>query len=144
MMARPRGNDWLDDEMSRLVKFGVKAVVSLLEKEEELELGLSDEKVLCNKHGIDFIHFPIKDRSVPKDEVIFRQLVNELKRSLEKGAKIVIHCRMGIGRTSLLTASLLILLGHEKEGIFKQISEVRTLKVPDTLEQEQWVRSSIK
>lgn len=139
MTSRPRGGDWLDDEIRDLHLADVKALVCLLEPDEVFELELNQEKELCKKRGLEFIHFPIRDRGIPEDPVLFNRLVEHLQNLLKEGAKIVIHCRMGIGRTSILTACLLIRLGLKHENIFDAISEKRTLKVPDTLEQEQWV-----
>ncbi len=47
VMPRPRGNDWLEDEVSSLVSEGVQFVVSLLTKDEVSELGLEREGALC-------------------------------------------------------------------------------------------------
>lgn len=38
--ARPRGGDWLEDEMKAWRRLGVTTIVSLLTPEEERELGL--------------------------------------------------------------------------------------------------------
>lgn len=43
-MARPRGNDWLEDEIMSLKNRGINCLVSLLEKSEEWELGLQNEE----------------------------------------------------------------------------------------------------
>jgi hypothetical protein len=42
-MAKPRGGDWLDDEMRALAGAGVTALVSLLTEEEARELDLVRE-----------------------------------------------------------------------------------------------------
>ena len=41
IMPRPRGDDWLEDELQALARYGVTFLVSLLEREEEEELGLA-------------------------------------------------------------------------------------------------------
>lgn len=138
MMARPRGNDWLEDEILKLQQLEIKTVVSLLEIDEILELGIEKEKGLCDKYGIDFINFPIRDRGVPEDIRTFKTLVSTLNSKLEQGQKIAIHCRMGIGRTSLLTASLLVKNGTSASTVFDLLSVQRTLEVPDTPGQKEW------
>ena len=41
IMPRPRGNDWLEDEIKQLRLNGVNTIISLLESEEILALGLA-------------------------------------------------------------------------------------------------------
>ncbi len=67
IMSRPRGGDWLEDEVRNLKLLGVQTMVSLLEWSEIYELDLKDEERLCTKHGITYINFPIPDRGLPKD-----------------------------------------------------------------------------
>ncbi|WP_196887983.1 dual specificity protein phosphatase family protein [Aureivirga sp. CE67] len=139
IMARPRGNDWLEDEIKWLKIREVDCLVSLLEKSEQWELGLKNEKELCEKNQIEFINFPIKDVSIPDNEKDFIILVKELTNQIRESKKVVIHCRMGIGRSSLLAAAIMINLGMNEKGIFDRIREYRKLEVPDTEEQKNWL-----
>ena len=59
----------------------------------------------------------------------------------KSGEKIVAHCRMGIGRTSLVIAVTLLKTGYNNEDVFELITKKRTLKVPDTKEQLNWVKA---
>jgi len=138
MMARPRGNDWLEDEIRHLRMQGVDVVVSLLERDEVYELGLQKEADFCHQKEIEFISFPLPDRGLPEDERGFMRLAKTLSEGLEKGQRITIHCRMGIGRTSLLCATIMVLQGANPTTIFEHLSTVRTLEVPDTEDQKAW------
>lgn len=140
MMARPKGNDWLEDEIRKLSMSGVNMVVSLLEKHEEVELDIEKEHDLCEKYNIKYVNFPIKDRGVPEDIGSFLQLIYTIDESLRDDKKIAIHCRMGIGRTSVVAAGALIKNGHNPEDVFEFLSEKRTLVVPDTDEQIKWIK----
>ncbi len=135
MMARPRGKDWLEDEILKLKHHDIDVIVSLLEREEELELAIEQEKQFCEKYSIEFVSFPIQDRSIPLNKKEFDNFIDQLYKELQQGKNIVIHCRMGIGRTSLVCASLLLKTGIEKEKVFDILSKTRTLSVPDTQEQ---------
>src|ERR1043165_4672352 len=64
IMPRPRGGDWLGEEIQSWRRSGVDVVVSLLTPEEQTELNLHDEESLCRANGIEFVSFPIVDRSV--------------------------------------------------------------------------------
>ncbi len=52
---------------------------------------------------------------------------------------MVIHCRQGIGRASLMAACVLLLHGAGADEAFKRIEEARGRPVPDTPEQRAWV-----
>jgi len=140
IMARPRGGDWLEDEIEYLKKQNVGLLVSLLEREEINELKLQQEEALCKAAGIGFINFPIADRGIPKDNDNTDQLINNLAVKLNEGTSIVIHCRMGIGRSSIIAASILLHTGEGTDSILHNISEIRGLKVPDTEKQVIWLK----
>ena len=139
IMPRPRGNDWLEDEIKWLKIREVDCLVSLLESSEIHELELEKEAELCQINNIQFINFPIKDVNVPSEKEYFIKLVGRLNEYLNDSKKIVIHCRMGIGRASVLASAILIKRGINAEDVFKIISTHRELEVPDTEEQRKWV-----
>ena len=68
ILARPRGSDWLIDELAGWKNAGLDVVVSLLTRGEDSELGLSDEGELAQQYGLTFISFPISDYSVPTSD----------------------------------------------------------------------------
>src|SRR5271156_4742679 len=63
--ARPRGGDWLDEEVRAWRESGVDMVVSLLMPDETDDLGLQQESDVCWKNGLEYLSLPIIDRSVP-------------------------------------------------------------------------------
>lgn len=140
-MARPRAGDWLEDEMRGLKAAGVDVVVSVLTPDEVGELGLEGEEAACGTAGLRFRSFPITDRQVPPDELPTLEFFRALQTELRSGRSIAIHCRMGIGRASLVAASVLRLLGVGGEEALARISRARGLPVPDTEEQRQWITS---
>jgi len=139
IMPRPRGADWLEDEICSLRQQEVDVLVSLLTAEEIAELRLDEEEALCKAAGLQFLSFPIPDRSVPASHEMALQFSTELNRLYREGKKIVIHCRAGIGRASLIAASVLALQGHSIENAFNTIATARGCSVPDTAEQATWL-----
>lgn len=111
-MARPRGNDWLADEMEALRSSGTDTLVSLLTASEVAELELQAEKEEAERAGLRFIDLPIPDRGTP-DLRSFRELLAELKLELQAGKNVVAHCRIGIGRSSIVASGLLISEGED-------------------------------
>ena len=55
IVARPRGDDWLCDELTALSSEGVEVLVSMLAEEESRELGLESESENCmeGQHTIE-------------------------------------------------------------------------------------------
>ncbi|WP_430516730.1 dual specificity protein phosphatase family protein [Bradyrhizobium yuanmingense] len=139
IMARPRSEGWLGAEVKRWKDSGVDMVVSLLEQEEISELGLQHEAELCRSNGIEFISFPIPDRGLPESLREASQIAHLLVTGLRDGRSIAIHCRAGIGRSSVIAACVLIYSGIEAEDALALIRTSRGLVVPDTDEQRDWV-----
>jgi protein-tyrosine phosphatase len=141
IMPRPRGNDWLEGEILHLKKLQVQVLVSLLEPAEIKELELSREEAHCHKHGIRFINFPIRDRDIPAAGKNTEAFIGSLLEAIEAGQSVCIHCRMGIGRASIIAGSILLLKGARFDDLIDKISKARGLKVPDTAEQVKWLKA---
>ncbi len=138
-MARPRGDDWLEDEINHLKNSGVGVLVSLLERDEIYELKLDNEEQLCRTKNIAYINFPIGDRDVPKQNGDTDKLVDKLVKKLDEGYSVVVHCRMGIGRSSIIAASVLLKYKLKAKDFIENISSIRGLNVPDTDKQLSWL-----
>lgn len=137
--ARPRAGDWLEDELRGFGREGVEIVVSLLTLDEVRELGLEGEEAACRTVGLEYRSFPIPDRSLPHDSAEALEFVQHLVAALTEGRSVVIHCRMGIGRSSLMAAAALKQVGIDPDEAFRRLSQARGLPVPDTDEQRRWV-----
>ena len=135
LVPRPRGGDWLEDEASAWKNAGLDVIVSMLEREEVENFGLEREEEFCQSNGIEFISFPVADRSVPILNEQFFSLLEKLKTLLLQGKSLGIHCRQSIGRAPLLAAFLMISFGIEPNEAFRKLSLARGLQVPETDEQ---------
>lgn len=138
-MPRPRGGDWLEDEMRKLREHGVTVLVSLLDREETAELELTREADLASSFGLIFHSLPIPDRDVPRNVNAFQHLVGQVHDHVSGGGSVAIHCRAGIGRSSILAASVLAQRGLPVGEAFNLLSACRGLQVPDTPAQRAWV-----
>jgi protein tyrosine/serine phosphatase len=139
IMPRPRGGDWLEDEIAAWKDIGIDMIVSALTSEEIAELDLASEAAMCGDAGIEFIAFPILDRGVPASMKATMELVRQLEQKLAAGRKVAIHCRQGIGRASLLAACILAVRGVAPASALDRIAAARRCAVPDTNEQREWV-----
>lgn len=136
---RPRGRDWLSDDIGLLRREGVDVLVSALTPTENEELGLVDEGQYCQNDGVEFLSFSIEDRSVPSSSSEFNEFVDSVIDSLPKGKGVAVHCRAGIGRSSMIVAAALIRFGFPPDSAFRAIEESRGCPVPDTPEQRGWI-----
>jgi protein-tyrosine phosphatase len=57
------------------------------------------------RHGMDVIHFPIRDLTSPPVEEVVR-LVRTIVPYLRARARVVVHCNAGTGRTAVVCACL--------------------------------------
>jgi protein-tyrosine phosphatase len=136
---RPRGGDWLADEMAAWRKAGIDVVVSLLTPEEVIEFELEREAEEARAAGIRFRAFPIPDRDVPVARSEFRELVTGVARELAAGRRVVVHCRQGIGRAGLLAASVAIATGVAPAEAATVLTAARGRPVPETPAQRRWL-----
>ncbi|MEU2790284.1 tyrosine protein phosphatase [Streptomyces sp. NPDC007100] len=143
IMAKPRGMDWLEDEMAALGIAGVDVLVCALTRPELDELGLAAEDEAAVAAGLQFVAVPIPDRMVPDLATVLPTL-RDLAERLREGAHVVTHCRFGIGRASLLAAALLILNGVDPETAWSRLEQARGVPVPDTTEQREWTLELLK
>lgn len=139
VMPRPRGFDWLEDEILSLKKLGIGTLVSMLTAEEEDFLGLREEKAAALRHGLRFVSHPIPDRSIPETHGPTWDVARGLADEFSAGRKIAVHCRMGIGRSPLMLACILVLTGMRPLDTWIAIGDARGCVVPDTAEQRAWL-----
>lgn len=136
-MAKPRAGDWLTDEMAALRDADVGVLVSALTAGEAAEVALTGEPQAARDAGLRFVSIPIPDRGVPDPAAVLPDL-HRLATEVRAGAHVVVHCRFGIGRSSLLAAAVLVLNGLPAEEAWDALQGARGLPVPDTAEQRAW------
>ena len=108
---------------------GADLVLSMVTEAERVELGMARQgRVVA-----------IPDRGLPPDREAFREAAQEAAQLLQRGGRVVVHCRAGIGRSGMMAACILGELGLcEPEKIWRLLREARGLEVPDTEEQRSW------
>jgi protein-tyrosine phosphatase len=140
---RPRSGEALPREMSRLREQGVDVLASLLSPGEVSDLNLGPERDLAAAAGLEFLSFPIEDHGVPASDVAVTRFSAALAQRIGDGMCVVVHCRAGIGRSSLIAAVTLMRLepNLDADAAAKRISQARGLKVPETAAQKKWLKA---
>lgn len=129
----------MEDEVRGWRAAGVDIVVSLLMREEVMELNLEEEEALCRNEDVEFRSLPIPDRGLPPSRASVQKQVAALNDDFNSGKSIAVHCRQGIGRSSVIAALVMISSGVDPDQAFQRIESARGCPVPDTLEQRNWV-----
>jgi hypothetical protein len=124
MAPRPRGGDWLEDDLSSWKREGVD---------------LGQEAGQAKRLGMEFVSFPIPDRQIPNSEAKWADLLERVTRTLSDGKNVVVHCRQGIGRSGLVAACLLVRKGISPGAAVEMVSAARGVHIPETLEQRDWI-----
>ncbi len=138
-VLRPRPYDWMQTDLEEARAAGIDILVSLLTREDNEELGLTEESRIARQLGMQFISYPILDRCTPPDLVSFRSLVADLRDQVQAGRSVGAHCRGCIGRATVVLASIMIALGWRADEALRRIEKARGFPVPDTQEQLEWI-----
>ena len=141
---RPRGGDWLNEEVREWQRAGAQILVSLLTADESAQLGLDEEESECRVRQMEFVSFPVIDRGVPASHPVYLRLLADLTERLTDGRTVLIHCRQGIGRAGLIAIGLLVASGVAFETAIDRVAKARGQPVPETIEQRHWIEEHAK
>lgn len=133
----------LKTDMKAIAKYGAKALVSLIEEHELIDLSVPSEQIEqeTSTRGIEWYHLPIRDVSTPDKsfENAWGYAGIRLRKLLADGNRIVLHCKGGLGRTGTIAARLLIEFGEEADSAIARVRASRSGAI-ETRGQEEYVR----
>ena len=90
-------------------------------------------------------NFPIEDFGVPsvEERPAFRHFVQQIAGELHAGKAVLIHCRMGIGRTGTVATCVLLELGLETATAIRSVESAGSHpEVPEQNDLVAWYSSS--
>lgn len=127
----------LNADLRRVKDWGAELVVTLMETHEFAMLQVTDLPAQVCSMGMEWLHLPIKDSSIPSHEFEkhWPTVASDLHRRLAQGRNILLHCRGGMGRTGIIAGRILIERGLPPQDALRMVRAVRSGAV-ETQEQE--------
>ena len=119
-------------DLDELGGAGIQVVVTLLTGDEIREI-FPELASQWQSRGGTWMHYPIEDRGLPRGD--FAAFLGQISSE----SPVFVHCRAGIGRSSLAVGALLALRQRGTRAIWERIEEARGCPVPDTEEQRDWL-----
>jgi protein-tyrosine phosphatase/nicotinamidase-related amidase len=129
----------LMNDLSNLKADGISHIVSLITEDELHIYGVEELFEAYREAGFTVFHLPILDQGVCTLEEI-TNLVNWLDQNLSSGAKVLIHCVGGLGRSGMVAASYLKYKGMKSDDAILAVRTARSHRALETSTQEEFVR----
>ena len=136
---RDRGRD-LGEDLGQLVGDGVERLLCLLTDSELAWAGVTSLGTDAEAAGIEYRRSPIPDQGVPDmDEAV--DLVRWCRAALARGARVVVTCMGGLGRSGTLAACVLVDADASPEAAVALVRAARGPRALETAGQEEFVYS---
>jgi len=111
-------------------RHGIRAIV-------DLRAEASDDAAELDAVGIDFLHLPTPDMEPATNEHLDRGLAF-VRRHLDRGEPVLIHCQHGIGRSALLALCVLVDQGFAPLDALALAKERRESVSPSRSQYDGW------
>jgi protein-tyrosine phosphatase len=137
----PRWRRDLDADMACVKAWGAHAVVTLVEDQELVMLGVPKLGAKVVAGGMAWYHLPISDGHPPDGRFMswWPTVRPSLEAILDDGGKLLVHCRGGLGRAGTIAACLLVERGVAAEDAMARVRAKRPGAI-ETLSQEAFVQ----
>lgn len=142
------GSDWNRDltlDIDSIKTWGADIVISLIEAQEMEDLHVTELGDRLDRAGITWIHLPIRDTMEP-DHNWYEQWCQHaphFHQCLERGGRILIHCKAGLERTAIAAALLQCERGESLERALGTIADCRASAGP-LPHQKSWLASLLQ
>jgi len=136
---KKNAHDWDRDlamDLDRIRNdYGCDVLVSLIRHKELEDLRILTLAKDVEALGMEYIHFPIKDKWIPHsmDELI--RHVDLIIKRLTEGQTVVCHCNGGKGRSGTLVVATLVGLGHRVQDAITIVRNARSGTIRNPLQQ---------
>jgi protein-tyrosine phosphatase len=126
-------------DLAALAAAGTTHLISLVTPHELVTLGIADLPDRVSALGIAHRHVAIADGQIP-DAAVAVRLTADVVALLRGGARVVVHCRGGLGRSGTVAALALRELGLSADEALLRVRRARGPWAVDPGKQEEFVR----
>jgi protein-tyrosine phosphatase len=104
-----------ENDLAKIALWQPTIVISLTETHEFAKTGAKKFSNWLKDHEIIWLHIPIQDFNIPSatQTIAWQETRTDLANALQNGARILIHCYGGCGRSGAIATNLLLHMGHE-------------------------------
>jgi protein-tyrosine phosphatase len=127
-------------DMADLKRQGVSHILTLITADEVLAYGVDGLLAAYAAAGFMTRHLPILDQSVCSPAEM-KQVVSWLGENTAAGARVLIHCVGGLGRSGLVAACYLMEQGLAAEAAITAVRQARSPRAIESEAQEAFVRA---
>lgn len=135
---RDYGRD-LAEDLAVVKEGGISAVVCLLPQDELVAFGVPDLLERYAAAGLEVYHLPIVDQGMCSVEAM-RQAGRWVDERVVKGARVLVHCTGGLGRSGCFAACWLVSRGLTAEAAIAEVRHARTARAIESRLQEAFIR----
>jgi ADP-ribosyl-[dinitrogen reductase] hydrolase len=130
----------LDADLDVIQQWRAQLALTLIERHELEMLGVPKLGDAFASRGIAWHHLPIRDLATPAKsfERLWATSGQQAVALLREGARVLVHCRGGLGRAGTVACMLLIELGESQAGALRRVRAARPGAV-ETLAQERFL-----
>lgn len=117
----------LSTDVKAIADWGAKLVLTLVEPAELKALKVPFLGHEIRHQGMQWLHLPIADFSVPDDEFEAQWAVHgrTIRAMLRAGDDMVVHCKGGLGRAGMIAARLLVEMGMTPDDSIRLVRKAR-------------------
>jgi protein-tyrosine phosphatase len=133
----------LQDDFRAIADWKPTVVISMTTLAEMQRHGVADIETQLAGIGARWLHLPIEDFGAPTDDILARWpvLSKDLCEQIGAGARVLVHCFGGCGRSGMVVLRLMVDSGEAAEAALDRLRAARPCAV-ETDAQMAWAKAT--